>query len=282
MSGVRQSILESGNVFSSPGEDRIEAYSPALREMAREEGVKGEAEILLFMGCLPSYLDMKIVPAMINVLNAAGVDYMTSASDEICCGFPLFLLGTEEFASHVSKFVARMKGVGARELVTPCSGCYKTFKHLYPQIEELGVEPYHIVQYVDKLLSQGKLAFTRAVATRATYHDPCDLGRACRIFEEPRRVLRSIPGLEYVEMGRSRLDARCCGGGGNLQAYKPDLAKEMAVKRIRDALDVGAEVIVSGCPACKDNLRKGLRAMPREERSGIKIMDISEIAAKAL
>jgi glycolate oxidase len=225
---------------------------------------------------------MKIVPALIKVLNAAGADYTTLASNEICCGFPLYLMGTEAFIPHARKLVAGMKATGARELVTPCAGCYKTFKNLYPQIEDLGLAVYHVIQHVDRLLTQGKLAFTASLAKRVTYHDPCDLGRACNIFEEPRRVLKNIPGLEYVEMTRSRLDARCCGGGGNLQAYNPDLAKEMAAKRIRDALAIGAEIVVSGCPACKDNLRKGARTIPREERGGIKIMDISEVVAGSL
>ena len=282
LDAARESISKTGNVFSSGREDRIEVYPAALREMARKGDLKAEAETLVFMGCLPSYLDMKIVPALIKVLNAAGADYTTLASNEICCGFPLYLMGTEAFTPHARKLVAGMKATGARELVTPCAGCYKTFKNLYPQIEDLGVEVYHVIQYVDKLLTQGKLAFTASVAKRVTYHDPCDLGRACNIFEEPRRVLNNIPDLEYVEMAKNRIDARCCGGGGNLQAYNPDLAKEMAARRIRDALAVGAEIIVSGCPACKDNLRKGARAIPREERGGIKIMDISEVVAGSL
>ncbi|MBW1767006.1 MAG: (Fe-S)-binding protein [Deltaproteobacteria bacterium] len=282
LKGVRQSIFETGNVFSSAREDRIEVYPPALRETARKGDLKDEAETLIFMGCLPSYLDMKIVPATIKALNAAGVDYTTLGLDEICCGFPLFLLGTDEFTSHANKLVDRIKATGASELVTPCAGCYKTFENLYPQIKDLGIEVYHTVQYLDKLIAQGKLGFTGSMAMRVTYHDPCDLGRACEIFDEPRKILKNVPALDYVEMGRSKLDARCCGGGGNLQAYRPDLAQEMAVKRVRDALAVGAEVIVSGCPACKDNLKKGARAIPREERSGIKIMDVSEIVANAL
>ncbi len=282
LKGVMQSIAQTGNVFSSPSQERIEVYPPDLREMAQKGELKEEAETLIFMGCLPSYLDMKIVPALIKVLNVAGVDYTTLAKDESCCGFPLYLLGSDEFESQAQKLIARMKATGARELVTPCAGCYKTLKTLYPKIEELEVEVYHIIPYLDQLLTQGKLEFTGNIEKKVTYHDPCDLGRACNIFDEPRSVLKQVPGLEYIEMKRSGIDARCCGGGGNLQAYKPDLAKEMAAKRVRDALDVGAEIIVSGCPACKDNLRKGARAIPKEERKSIKIMDVVEIAAKCL
>ena len=89
-------------------------------------------------------------------------------------------------------------------------------------------------------------------------------------------------GLEYVEMARNRLQARCCGGGGGVQANNPDLAVEMAAERVRDALAVGAEIIVSGCAACKDNLKKGAKAIPKKERGKIKVMDITEMVAKQI
>ena len=176
----------------------------------------------------------------------------------------------------------KIRATGACELVTPCAGCYKTFTKLYPEIGDLGLEVYHTVQYFHKLVTNGKLVFNKEVAKKVTYHDPCDLGRACRIFEEPRAVLKKIPGLEYVEMAKNRLDARCCGGGGGMQASNPDLAVDMASLRIRDALAVGAEIIVSGCPACKDNLRKGARGIPKEERGRIKIVDLTEMVTDAM
>ena len=115
-----------------------------------------------------------------------------------------------------------------------------------------------------------------------TYHDPCDLGRTFKIFEEPRNILKNIPGLEYVEMARNRLQARCCGGGGGVQANNPEIAVEIAAERVRDALAAGAEIIVSGCAACKDNLRKGAKAIPKQERGKIKIMDITEMVANTM
>jgi len=280
--GVRDSILKRGNVFASAQEERIEIYPPELREKARKGELKSNAETLLFMGCLPSYMDMKIVPSFIRALDAAGVDYTTLGTQETCCGFPLYLMGSEEFESQAKKLIDRIRATGARELVTPCAGCYKTFTTLYPEIEDLGLEVYHSVQYFEKLLCEGRIKLTAEVAGKVTYHDPCDLGRSCNIFEEPRNILKRIPGLELVEMARNRLDARCCGGGGGMQAYNPEMAMDMAALRVRDALEVGAEMIVSGCSACKDNLKKGARTIPREERGKIKIMDITEMVTDAL
>jgi len=88
--------------------------------------------------------------------------------------------------------------------------------------------------------------------------------------------------VEYVEMVRNRLQARCCGSGGGVQANIPEMAVEMGAERVRDALAVGAEVIVSGCAACKDNLRKGTKAIPKDQRAKLKIMDITELVASSM
>ena len=280
--GVRDSISKAGNVYASAPKDRIEIYPPSLREKVQENQLPANAETLLFMGCLPSYLDMKIVPSLIKALDAGEVPYTTLATEENCCGFPLYLMGSDEFESHAKKVIQRIKATGARELVTPCAGCYKTFKNLYREIGDLGLEVYRSVQYFDKLLDEGTIDFKKQIAKKVTYHDPCDLGRSCHIFEEPRNILKRIPGVEYVEMERNRLDARCCGGGGGMQAYNPEMAVDMAALRVSDALAVGADIIVSGCPACKDNLRKGSRVIPKEERGKIKVMDITEIVSDAL
>jgi len=279
---IQENIFKTGNVYASATDDRIEIYPSALKEKAEKGELKEKAETLLFMGCVPSYLDMKMVPSLIKPLDAAGVDYTTLSTNEGCCGFPLFLMGSDEFEPHAEKVIEKIKATGAKELVTPCAGCYKTFKKIYPKVGDLGLEVYHSVTYIDKLIKEGKLKLNVDLGKKVTYHDPCDLGRGMKIFEEPRDILKSIPGLEFVEMGRNRLQARCCGGGGNIMAYDADMAVEMAAERVRDALAVGAEVIVSGCAACKDNLRKGVKLIPKDERGKLKIMDITEIVAQSM
>jgi len=279
--GVRDSILKTGNVFASARDDRIEIYPHALREKARKGQLKSQAETLLFMGCVPSYLDMKMVPSLLKPLDAAGVDYTTLSVEENCCGFPLYLMGSDDFETHARNLIDRMKATGARELVTPCAGCYKTFEKIYREIGDLDMEVYHSIGYLEKLLDERKLKLEKALGKKVTYHDPCDLGRAFKLFEEPRSLIKKIPGIQYEEMARNRLQARCCGGGGGVQANNPEMAVEMGAERVRDALAVGAEIIVSGCAACKDNLRKGAKAIPKDERGKIKVMDITEIVAKA-
>ena len=211
------------------------------------------------------------------------MDYTTLSTEEGCCGFPLFLMGADDFEDHAKRLVDQIKATGARELVTPCAGCYKTFKKIYPKVVgDLGFEVYHSVHYLEKLIKEGKIKFKGDLGQKVTYHDPCDLGRTFQIFEEPRNILKAIPGLEYVEMERNRLQARCCGSGGGVSANIPEMSVAMGAQRVRDALAVGAEVIVSGCAACKDNLRKGAKAIPKDERGKIKVMDITEIVASAM
>jgi glycolate oxidase subunit GlcD len=280
--GVRENILKTGNVFASAREERISIYPPALREKAKQGALKSKAETLLFMGCVPSYLDMKMVPSLLKPLDRAEVDYTTLATEENCCGFPLFLMGSNDFESHADQIMEKIRATNARELVTPCAGCYKTFKKLYPRIGETGVEVYHSVQYLERLINEGRIRFKEDKPVKVTYHDPCDLGRAFMIFDEPRNILKKIPGVQYADMARTKLQGRCCGGGGGVGANNPEMAVEMAAVRVRDALAVGAEVIVSGCAACKDNLKKGAKAIPKDERGKIKVMDITEMVANAM
>jgi glycolate oxidase len=280
--GLRESIYKTGNIFASAKAERIEIYPQALKEKVKKGQLKAKANTLLFMGCVPSYLDMKMVPSLLKPLDAAGVDYTTLASEEGCCGFPLFLMGTDEFEEHAKKTAEKIKATGAKELVTPCAGCYKTFKKLYPKVADLGLEVYHSVHYLEKLIKEGKIKFKGNGKQKVTYHDPCDLGRAFQIFEPPRDIIKAIPGVEYVEMVRNRLQARCCGSGGGVQANIPEMAVEIAAERVRDALAVGAEVIVSGCAACKDNLRKGTKTIPKDQRAKLKVMDITELVASSM
>jgi glycolate oxidase len=280
--GVRDNILKTGNVYASGKDQRIDIYPPTLKEKVQKGELKSQAETLLFMGCVPSYLDMKMVPSLLKPLEAANVDYTTLAIEESCCGFPLYLMGSDDFKPHALELIDKIKATGARELVTPCAGCYKTFKKIYTELSDFKLEVYHSIHYLDKLIDEGRIRFKSELGKRVTYHDPCDLGRAFRMFEEPRNILKSIPGMEYVEMARNGIRARCCGGGGGVQANNPEMAVEMAAERVRDALAVGAEIIVSGCAACKDNLKKGAKAIPKKERGKIKVMDITETVAKAM
>ena len=280
---LRQSILDTDNVYAAKKEDRIAIFPLPIKKKLDAGEFKEQAPTLLFMGCVSSYLDMKIVPSFFKIMDAAGVDYTLLGAEEICCGFPLHLMGDQEqFTETARNLIERIKATGAKELVTPCAGCYKTFTKFYPEAGDLNVEVYHAVHYIQKLITDKKLTLGGDLHKKITYHDPCDLGRTFQIFEEPRDILKAIPNIDFVEMARNRMMARCCGGGGSVIALEPELAAEMASVRVKDAADVGAEIIVSACSACKDNLRKGAKFIPKQERPKIKVMDITEIVADCI
>ena len=280
---IRENIRKTSNVYAGKKEDRTAIYPASLKEKIAAGQKTRKAETLLFLGCVAGYLDMKIIPSVVKIMDAGGVDYTLLASEELCCGLPLYLMGDKEtFTRNASELIAMMKATGAKELITPCAGCYKSFRNYYPEVEDLGMELYHSVHYIQKLIKDERIKLDGNLGKKVTYHDPCDLGRAFEIFEEPREILKAVVGDDLVEMGKNRMLARCCGGGGSVMALGPELAAEMAAVRIMDAKAVGAEIIVSGCSTCKDNLRKGVKAIPKGDRPKIKVADITEIVANAL
>lgn len=271
---VVDNVKHSGNPFSLEKQGRTESFPKKWRQLAAEGKLPKTAETLLFIGCVPGYVDMKTVPSLMELLDLAGVDYTVLGEDESCCGFPVYLAGSPEFGAISKGNIEKMKATGAKTLITPCAGCYKSFKELYAGME---MEVLHGVQFLARLIDDGKLKLEKRFDKTVAYHDPCDLGRHLEVYDVPREILAKVPGLKLVEFPRNRQNARCCGGGGGVSAVNPELALGMAGTRVREALSVGAQVVVSACAACKDMLKKGAAGLSREEKGGLRIMDITEV-----
>ena len=143
---------------------------------------------------------------------------------------------------------------------------------------EMNFEVLRLVEYLDLLLKEGRLRFTGEVPLKVTYHDPCHLGRYAGIFEPPRDVLRSIPGLELVEMERSRQFSWCCGAGAGVKQAYPDFALWTARERIKEARETGAEALVTACPWCERNFKDALK----ESGESFGVYDIAELALRAV
>jgi glycolate oxidase len=141
---------------------------------------------------------------------------------------------------------------------------------------------FHMSQFVQMMLEEDKMTLRKKVKKRVIYHDPCDLGRHMQVYDEPREVLSSILGLELTEFAKNRSSAACCGGGGGLMAYDSSMSLEIAAKRVQEAMEGTAEVLVTACGSCKDTLKKGLRKVPKSVRRELRIADITEIIAEAL
>ncbi len=295
---VRQKIFEAGNVPESlravlasieanqnplgqPRSSRVETLPKDKRQLVAD-GPSHETETLVFMGCVPSYGDTKIVPSALKALDAAGVPYTLLGANEGCCGYFNWLMGDPSFPERARANAARLGSMGARRLVTPCAGCYRTFKDLYPEHADMKLEVMHLVEYLAELAGQGRLKFTRQVRAKVAYHDPCDLGRHMNVYEPPRELIRAIPGVELVEMPTRREMASCCGGGGGLAAYDNDMSLDISLARAREAASTGADILVSACASCKSNLKKSARTMKKLDGVDLKVQDITELVAAAL
>ncbi len=272
--GLLESIAKYGNPLSEPSEKRTDVYPSTHVDKA--------ADILLFFGCVTSYQDMQIIPNTMEILDRAGIDYATMGNEEHCCGYLAYLVGSDQFKDSMDNNLKRLSTFNAKTIVTTCAGCYRTFKQIYPRYSDFNREVLHVVEYFERLINEGRIHFKRGLSGKATYHDPCDIGRHLEIYEPPRNIMKHIPGLDLVEFKQNRNLANCCGGGGGMKGYDNDLSSAIAYKRIREALDIGAEVVISACPACKSNLHTAAARLRKEKKGKIKVMDITEVVAQCI
>jgi len=270
-----------------------------------------KAEVLFFAGCRFSY-DKELretARTAVTLLKDAGVDIGVMGKDETCCGGRAYDMGYKaEFLKCAENTAGVWKAAGIKTIVTSCADCYHAFSRLYPPLGE-NFEVLHTVQYLDRLIKEGKIKFTRTLPLRVTYHDPCHLGRrgepyvpwegkekkvkgqivvyeprkpryngAWGVYDPPRDVLRSIPGLELVEMERIREYAWCCGAGGGAREAFPKFSNWTANERIEEAESTGAEVLVSACGWCERNLADAIK----NAGNGMKIYDVVDLVKQAI
>jgi glycolate oxidase len=271
---LMESISKYGNPLSEVPEKRTDVYPSTY--------VEKPSDTLLFFGCVSSYQDIQIVPNTMEILDKAGIDYATMGNDEHCCGYLAYLVGAPHFKDSMENNLKRLSTLNPKTIITTCAGCYRTFKGIYPQYSDFTIEVFHAVEYFEGLISEGKLHFKEGSFGKAAYHDPCDIGRHMEIYEPPRNILRQIPGLGFVEFNQNRNLANCCGGGGGMKGYDSELSSALAYRRITEAVDIGADMVISACPACKSNLHVAAARLRKEKKAKIKVMDITEVVAQAL
>ena len=232
-------------------------------------------DVMFFAGCTGAYRQQTLPQMGVRVLSRAGVSMNTLGPEEWCCSSPLLRTGTHKYSLECAeKTVEGADGMGAKDMVMTCSGCYKTVSTDFGKFyAKTGQNVYHFSQYVEKLIADRKLPLNHEFKAKVTYHDPCHMGRHMGVFDAPRNVLKKIKGIELVEMDRTRENSRCCGAGGGYKSQYNDMAVNIAAERIRDAEETGAEILVTCCPFCVVNLTQGAKQIG----SKIKIMDLSEV-----
>ncbi|MFC1971895.1 (Fe-S)-binding protein [Chloroflexota bacterium] len=279
-------LKKENNMMMQPKAERGKwAEGLKVKDLTEEK-----AEVCFHAGCLICYDEelWKVARGAISLLIDVGVDVGIMGGDETCCGGRVYEMGYRgEFAKYAENNIDAWNRAGVKTVITCCSDCYCAIKRRYPEIGST-FEVLHMVEFMDKIIKEGKLKLTKEVPMKVTYHDPCHLGRRTDVyvpgkpiegvFEPPRDILRSIPGLELVEMERIREYAWCCGSGCRVREDYPDFNAWTAGERIEEAMSTGAEALVTACPWCERTLTDAVNS----KGEPMQIYDLLELVRQAI
>jgi heterodisulfide reductase subunit D len=274
---IRENLAQSHNVFAEDNEERAE-WVEECDDASGEGFCKEKADTVYFTGCVAAFYPVaqQIPVALAEIFQAAEVDFTLLGEDEWCCGFPLLGAGlrdqAQEFIAHNLQVVAAK---GAKKVVFSCPSCYRMWQEYYPYPSQVSI--FHSTQFLLQLVRENRLKFAGS-PLKVTYHDPCDLGRGARKFEAARAVIRSIPGVELVELERNRENCRCCGGGGNLEMIDAELSSRITERKIKEIIATGAQAVVTSCQQCV----RTITTWVRRNEVPLQVMDITQLVRKAL
>ena len=274
---VSVGLMGEGNPFNEDRKKRAD-WAEGLQVKPFTE----DMEVLYFSCCYLSYAPRlkKVAAATAAILNKAGVKFGILGSKESCCGESIRKTGNEELFKRLAKEnIKTFIESGVKKILVSSPHSYHTFKNEYPEFM-VHFEVVHISQYLSELVNTGRLKLTKEYRKKVTYHDPCYAGRHNGIFDEPREVLKNIPGLELVEMADSRENSLCCGGGGGRIWVETPKGERFADLRLEQAIEVGAEVLVTSCPYCITNFEDSKLSLA--EGQALEIMDITEIIQEVI
>jgi len=241
-------------------------------------------EFIFWVGCAGAFdaRYMKVANAFAQILNHIKADYAVLGVEESCTGDPARRAGNEMlFQMQALCNINTFNMYEVKKIVCICPHCYNVFKNEYPDLDG-NYEVIHYTQYLQEQIRNNTLKpdKTKLHGRTVTFHDPCYLGRANDEYDAPRFLLQEL-GLKHLEMKRNKSFALCCGAGG-AQMFKDAEkgSKEVFIERTEDALETGAEAIVTSCPFCMTMMTDGLKYKNREEE--IENLDIAELIAEAM
>jgi Fe-S oxidoreductase len=312
---IAQSMKSYNNPYQGPRRVRTDWTRPFKKAKKPIKNImKKDAPILYYVGCTGAFnLPVRNLPtATASIFQKLGLDFGILGENEVCCGSTAMRLGVaEEFKRVAEHNLTTFKDLhdnhGVNTIITSCAGCYRAIKKDYSLAEEYeemmdGIEVIHTTDFLFKHFKEGKMNFTKEVSWKVTYHDPCHTGRHLLefdidedgsqqwigsflgkkedncLYDIPREMLNSIPGIDFREMERIRSNSYCCGGGGGVMTGYGDWAKKNASLRIEEGMATGAEYMISICPFCHYNLNEGAKRL----KSPMKLYDLVEILDMAL
>ncbi len=274
---VSASLVGEGNPLSEERKNRAN-WAQGLSVQPFAEGM----EILYFPGCYLSYDPRlkKVARATAAILNKAGVDFGILGEKENCCGESIRKTGEEELFRRLAKDnIKNFIDNGVKKILVSSPHCYHTFKNEYPEFM-VHFEVVHLTQFLFELIQDGRLELNKEYAKKIAYHDPCYLGRHNGIYDEPRQVLKKVSGLEFNELADHGVDSLCCGGGGGRIWMETQKGERFCDIRLEQAMDVGAEILVTACPYCISNFEDSRLTLDAIEK--IEVKDITEIIQEVI
>ncbi len=281
LKGLASVVGETHNTAGKPNDQRTNwARRLDLRSGAERKGGK----IIYFTGCVTSFFPMvqDIARSFLRIADHVGLDVTLLGGEEWCCGYPLISAGhIDEAAASMRHNIEAVAATGLKTIVVTCPGCYRMWNEEYFHItgERPPVEVLHSTGLINRLIDNGSISFKdRVTDMSVTYHDPCDLGRLSGIFDEPRSILGRIPGFRLSEFRDNREHSNCCGSGGDLLASNQQLSLGIARRRLDEALEIGAETVVTACPSC-------VRSLTMAKNAGkvpLGVKDITQVVWEAM
>ena len=272
---IRDNLAEDRNVFAEDNEERAE-WVEDMNDPPDDNYLKDRSDVVYFTGCTAAYfpLAQKIPMALAEILDRSAVDFTLLGEEEWCCGFPMLGAGLGEmFREFMAHNLEAVREKGAKEVVFSCPSCYQMWHEHYPHEFKIS----HATAFLLNLIKEGRIPL-RDLSLTVTYHDPCDLGRGSRIFDEPREIIRSIPGVRFVELSNTRENCQCCGGGGNLEMVDAKLSAEISKRKIEEILDTGAQAVVTSCQQCV----RTMTTYVRRNKVKLEVLDITQLVQRAL
>jgi heterodisulfide reductase subunit D len=283
---IREVLVERGAKLPDPlpridaDVDQLGNIFGAQRLPKAVEGLPTTGEDLYFAGCVARYQRPESIKATTAILQKAGIRIAYLAEEEQCCGLiPGNDGNTAILEKQAAENIEAFKRAGAKRVIVSCAHCYKTLKVDYKLIAgDLPFEVVHVAELFSELIDEGRIALTQPMAKKITYHDPCFLGRYCHVLEEPRKVLRSIPGLELIEMEPSGKWSHCCGSGMKItSACYPEFTSAVTKKRLEQGKRA-ADTIVTACTTCYQHMDKAAK----HEQMDLEVYDLPIMVAEAM
>ena len=269
--------------------------SPVIKQkrlewLSEEYRVSDKSDVLFWVGCAPYFAPifediefnaLDVTKAALKTLNSLGIEPKLLPNEK-CCGHDALWTGDEETFKKLAEYnAAQIKEAGVKKIVFSCPEGYRTFKLDYPNYVDLGCEVQHISEFLAEKIGENGVKF-KEIKKKVTYQDPCRLGRHLGVYDAPRKVLGSIPGIELVEMKHSGLESICCGTSAwtNCDSY----SNMLRVERLSEAVETGAELLITTCPKCQTHFRCAMTDKGDEQRTTpkIEVMDLANLVASAI